>query len=145
MFLLSSRVLVLLQFLLSASLVLAARPKSFDVAEVALCLTGMTIGLWAMTTIGLRRVSVMPELRDDAQLTTTGPYRFIRHPMYTALWLACFGLALSPFATWKLIVLILLAMVLATKAAREEQLLHNRFPSYQSYRNMTKRFVPLIW
>ena len=145
MFLLTSRVLVLLQFLFSAGLVLAVRPNAMELTGIILCLIGMAVGLWALMTIGLRRVSVMPELRDDAQLTTTGPYRFIRHPMYTALWLACFGFALSPLAAWKLFVLILLATVLTVKAEREEELLHDRFPSYQNYCDMTKRFVPFLW
>lgn len=98
-----------------------------------------------MIAIGVRRVSVMPELRDDAQLTTSGPYRYIRHPMYTSLWLACLGLATCPLATWKLIALTLLAVILITKAFKEEQLLHNKFPSYQVYQAKTKRFIPFVW
>ena len=139
------RVLVTLQVLLSASLVLTARPTFQHILGLSICLAGVAFGVWAIVTIGTDRVSVMPQVREDAELKTRGPYRIVRHPMYTGLLLACLGLSLCPYAVWKIAVLISLAIVLASKTTIEEQQLRARFPDYEAYAAKTKKFVPYIW
>jgi protein-S-isoprenylcysteine O-methyltransferase Ste14 len=94
--------------------------------------------------MGVRRVSVRPELKPDAKLVTSGPYRFVRHPMYTALLLFTGGLTFSPFAAWKCIAWCILVGVLLAKSKVEERHLNRRFTKYEEYSRRTKRLIPFV-
>jgi len=140
-----SRILVAAQALAGAALVLSARPTFHDVPALVVTLFGMAVGIRAITAIGARRVSVMPHVVERTQLVTRGPYRLIRHPMYTAMMLFCGGFAFVPFAWWKLIVWLVLLTVLIAKSRIEERQLRDRFTEYAAYANRTRRFIPFLW
>jgi len=140
----TNRLLVITQIFMSAAIVLSARPSFEHVISLAISALGVAMGTWAIVAMGIRRVSVMPDLKSSARLTTTGPYRFVRHPMYTALLLFAGGLAFSPFAIWKATAWLILLFVLFSKTVIEEQQLRDRFPNYESYAKQTKRFIPLL-
>ncbi|MEZ6131550.1 MAG: isoprenylcysteine carboxylmethyltransferase family protein [Planctomycetaceae bacterium] len=139
------RILVTLQFLIGAALVLTARPNLSSLGWHLLTVSGVLLSLWAIAAIGWRRVSVMPQARDDAELKTSGPYRYVRHPMYSGLLLFCCGLVFTPWHWWKLAAFVGLVLVLALKSRIEERLLAQRFPAYPDYARTTKRFVPFVW
>lgn len=109
-----------------------------------LLLFAVAFALWALTTMRLEHFSVMPEPTSRAELITTGPYRYIRHPMYSAVLIAtaagCIAhLNLSSFAFF-----LLLVAVLYLKIRREEHLLMTRFEQYSLYRTKTSALVPYI-
>ncbi|WP_417748506.1 methyltransferase family protein [Rosistilla oblonga] len=139
-----SRLLVAIQVVASAAIVLSARPTGEYPIGMTIAAVGIALGAWAIASMGIRSVSVMPELKSQAQLTTTGPYRLVRHPMYTALLTFTAGLAFSPFAIWKLVLWAIILAVLIAKAKIEEQQLRDRFPEYDRYAQQTKRFLPYI-
>lgn len=140
----SSRLLVGTQVLASAAIVLSTRPSPTFAIGLSIAVVGIGLGGWAIVVMGVRRVSVMPELHSNARLITTGPYRFVRHPMYTSLLLFAGGLALSPLATWKAIVWFILLAALLSKTVIEERQLHDRFPDYENYARQTKRLIPFL-
>ncbi|MCA9127935.1 MAG: isoprenylcysteine carboxylmethyltransferase family protein [Planctomycetales bacterium] len=140
-----SLALVVLQTALSAAVVLSVREPSGHILGVAAACLGVAVGYWAISEIGGRRVSVMPQVRSDAELVTTGPYRWIRHPMYAALLLLVGGLACSPPAMWKCIAWCMLLFVLTIKAEIEERELVRRFPAYIEYSKRTKRILPYLF
>ena len=83
--------------------------------------------------------------RRDAVFVESGPYRFIRNPMYTGLLLA--GLSLGVvLASWVIPALFSLVFtLLALRTAREEQYLIARFGDrYRDYMKRVGRFVPRI-
>ena len=134
--------LVLAQFLLAAGLVLSARWWPPDALALTLAAPGAAIAVWAWVVMGLTRLRVMPSPREHAALITRGPYRWIRHPMYTGLlWLTA-ALLLAGFAWWRLGAWLALAAVLEVKAREEERLLAERFPEYRDYCRRTSRFLP---
>jgi protein-S-isoprenylcysteine O-methyltransferase Ste14 len=93
----------------------------------------------------LGNFNIRPLPRAGGQLIQHGPYRWIRHPMYSALLLA--GLAAARVAgdveTW--LVLVALAVVLVIKANVEERGMTERYPAYSEYRQRTRRFVPGLY
>jgi protein-S-isoprenylcysteine O-methyltransferase Ste14 len=102
-------------------------------------------GLWAVLTMNKDTLTVMPELRKNASLVTTGPYRFVRHPMYTSVTLLLTGMLIDNFDWMRLLVLIMVLIVLILKINIEEKQLRMRFPAYESYQLKTKRFIPFIF
>ncbi len=137
-----SRLLVGMQILSAAALVLSVRSLApFPMLAMAF---GASLGMWAVLTIGLTRVSLHPEVRARAVLITVGPYRLIRHPMYTALLLFCAGFVFSPYRLWKLGAWLLLLLILYAKTRIEERQLLARFPDYAHYAQRSWRFLPWI-
>ena len=86
--------------------------------------------------------SVLPEPRTRATLVTTGPYRYVRHPLYTGLMLFGLGCALGWATATHWLALAVLIVVLEAKARREETFLRARFDGYAAYMARTRRFVP---
>jgi len=88
---------------------------------------------------------ITPEIDSKAKLVTVGPYKHIRHPMYTALIITCFGLlAINPNLT-NILFYIILVLVLIIKAFYEELLLKKHFSNYKKYTKKTKRLIPFIF
>lgn len=106
---------------------------------------GGAIGLWAVLAMGLGNFNVVPDVKANAVLVhENGPYRWIRHPMYTSFLLLCLGLVFQPFELIKLFEWFVLAFILNYKATYEESLLIQVFDNYQDYSKRTKRFIPFI-
>ena len=107
-----------------------------------LCLFGAVLGLVVLSYNRPSNFSIYPEVRDGAVLITNGPYRIVRHPMYTALMLMMIGIAgyngrwINTLAAAGLIVVIIL------KVLREERSLVAQFTGYNQYATPLKRFVP---
>jgi len=56
---------------------------------------GGFLGVWALVTMKLRHLSALPEIKVRSPLQTGGPYRWIRHPMYTAVLLLTLALVIE--------------------------------------------------
>ena len=103
------------------------------------------LGLWALQAMGLRQVKVFPEVHGRGKLIVLGPYRWVRHPMYTSVLLVTLAWTLgSPFP-YRILLWVGLVMTLSVKLRYEERLLMERFPEYEAYRRQTKRLIPFVW
>jgi protein-S-isoprenylcysteine O-methyltransferase Ste14 len=108
-------------------------------------LAGIAVALWAVLTVRPNRVNPFPDLRRNTRLVMRGPYRWIRHPMYTGVLLVALAWLLDNLTLARLLVgLVLLADLLA-KANYEESLLRKRFPEYVAYQKRTKRLIPFVY
>ena len=106
-----------------------------------LCVVGLLLMFSAFAAIR-SAVQIAPEPKRGAQLASTGVYRKLRHPIYTAILLLAIGLFLrKPTAT---IAATAAAVVvfLVIKVRFEEQLLLARYPEYAEYRNRTWGLIP---
>ncbi|WP_455278420.1 methyltransferase [[Eubacterium] cellulosolvens] len=77
---------------------------------------------------------------------TTGPYRFVRHPMYVGVIVMffCTSLVLSSF--YGLIPALLLTIILGIRTHFEDKMLHKELPGYKEYAEKTRyRIFPGIW
>jgi protein-S-isoprenylcysteine O-methyltransferase Ste14 len=85
------------------------------------------------------------QLREEHTLVTTGPYRWARHPMYTALFSFFVGLALVS-ATWLIVLLVVAAtFVLVVRIDKEEVMMIEQFgDEYRAYMQQTGRFLPRL-
>jgi protein-S-isoprenylcysteine O-methyltransferase Ste14 len=110
-----------------------------------LCAAGIAIAIWARTILG-RNWSANPTIKEGHELITRGPYRFVRHPIYTGILLAMVG---SPVvADGRLRSVLFFAFVaigLHFKSKVEEGLMMQTFPnSYPEYCRRTKAIIPFI-
>ena len=106
---------------------------------------GLGVGLWAIVTIRIGNFNVTPDVKQNGQLVQTGPYQFIRHPMYLALLLVALALVCSQFSLLRLGIWMVLLVVLIVKMAFEEQLLAAHFTNYTHYQQQTYRLIPFIY
>ena len=122
-------------------------PPSEPLAIVAaiVCILGLLFTLWARFTLG-RNWSGRITLKENHELIERGPYRLVRHPIYTGVLTMALATALSigtagAFAGW-----VLLCIGLSIKAAYEEKLLRSHFGGqYEEYRRRVKRIVPFVY
>ena len=138
-----SRLLVVGQLALLVGLAAtAARPGPW---EFGIILAGGALGLWALAAMPLRQMRIVPEVHSRGRLVRAGPYRVVRHPMYTAVLLVSSGLVATDPSPARWAMGIALAAVLAFKLIREEKLLCAAYPDYAAYQASTWRLVPWIW
>jgi protein-S-isoprenylcysteine O-methyltransferase Ste14 len=109
---------------------------------LTLAIFGVFMACWSRHILG-RNWSSVVQLKQEHVLIDSGPYRYIRHPIYTGLLLAFVGTALK-VGDWR--GLIAVAIVLASfwrKLRLEERWLTEQFgPSYAAYMQRTKALVP---
>lgn len=105
---------------------------------------GVLLGLWALSANRLGNFNIRPSPRAGGQLIQQGPYRWIRHPMYTAV-MACGWAGAWASATWVAwLALAALVVVLVIKAVFEERWMLQAHPGYAAYRRGTRWFLPWI-
>ena len=112
---------------------------------LAISALGVIVGLYTLAHNKLGNFGIYPEPIPDACLITTGPYRWIRHPMYTSLLLFMLGIALYKHAWPNYLGMALLALAILGKMRREEVHLHLKFADYSDYVKRTHRLIPRIY
>ena len=86
-----SRGLVLSQFTVIGAIVLTGSLVPEPWALRGILLLGGSLGIWALQTMGIHNLHVFPEIPEDGKFVDRGPYRWIRHPMYTSVLLVTFA------------------------------------------------------
>jgi len=139
-----SHLLVLLQIVgVSLSVWPVGMVNRGPALALALCALGAASGLYALAHNRLGILGIYPELPPDAELITSGPYRWVRHPMYASLMLMMFSIALYNLHIINLLGVVLVASAVLGKVPIEEHQLRVRFPAYGAYAVRTPRFLPL--
>ncbi len=140
-----SIVLISLQLALIGLIVWPFGAPRFGVVFWIAIIASSTLGTYTLRHNRLGNFNIRPEPKATARLITSGPYRLIRHPMYSTLLLAAAAFVVAENSWLKLGLWIALALILATKASYEEQLMSKKFSEYSAYRARTKRFVPYLY
>lgn len=73
-----------------------------------------------------------------------GPYRSIRHPMYSAALIFIWAAVLSHLSPWTLVLGLVVTSVVGARVVVEERLLRQRYPEYEGYARATKALIPFI-
>lgn len=118
---------------------LAAGPAGLAVQVLALCLL-----VWARLTFGMRSFNASPGPTAGG-LVTTGPYRYLRHPIYAAaLYLTWAGVLTHPSMFNFMLGLVPVAG-LGFRMLAEEQLVVAQYPEYAAYAARTARVIPFLF
>jgi protein-S-isoprenylcysteine O-methyltransferase Ste14 len=111
---------------------------------VGLTALGVALAIWARAILG-RNWSDKVVLKVDHELIRRGPYRYLRHPIYTGVLLAVAGTALAVGKWSGIIALLLLGTTYSLKAMREEELLATNFgEAFADYKKQTGFFLPRL-
>lgn len=116
------------------------------VAGIALIAAGIGLRAWSIITLG-RFFQYQITIQPSHQVVTTGPYRHLRHPAYTAVALVLVGIALACDDVWSLVAAAALggAGLAVRIRAEERQLTQALGAEYQHFAAGRKRLVPGVW
>ena len=111
---------------------------------IAVTWVGVAIAVWARYCIGVYW-SARVTLKEGHQLIRSGPYAFVRHPIYTGMLLGAIGATLVAGEWRGIVAVVLLLAAHSRKAMREEALLTKEFgDEYTSYRKHTGFLFPKL-
>lgn len=138
-----SLLLVLIQFSCIAIIAVYAGVRGTLLQNLT-TIAAFLLGIWAIGTMRFS-VNIFPDVRQRQALFTSGPYRYIRHPMYTAVLLATLAWSTNRLDILSLFVWLALVVTLLIKISHEEKLLTNKFNNYRLYQQKTKKLIPYVY
>jgi len=136
---------VFIQFLCLGLIAVTGPLIAENPALLAVESLGIFLGLWAIWVMRIGNFNITPTVMAGARLIETGPYRYIRHPMYAALLLTTFPLVLDHFTALRFAIWVVLLVDLVLKLRHEERLLSAEVAGYTEYKQRTKRLLPLVF
>lgn len=140
-----SYILVAVQFAMLLLLALTGPWIARHAVYLVLEIIGGMLGLWSVWTMRIGNFNIRPEVKATGRLVRSGPYHWIRHPMYTAILLVALALILDHFTPWRLLYGLILLLDLLVKSRYEERLLTAHFKDYDAYSRQTKRLLPWVY
>ena len=105
--------------------------------------SGVVLAVVAGGFLG-RALTATPVPTSRATLRTSGPYRLVRHPIYTGVVLIVISMSVRSGSVFGLVLGAVTIGFFHSKAAWEEHRLRQRFPEYTRYASETPRFLPRI-
>lgn len=139
-----AKLFVLLQFLLLILLfyrcgVFASWPW------LVIQLLGSLLGVWAILQFEFKDLAVSPVPKSQAKLIRSGPYQWIRNPMYLSVLLWCLPLALEARSLVSGLLFLCLVVLMVMKLNYEESLLKAHYAGFDAYRKGSKKLIPFIY
>jgi protein-S-isoprenylcysteine O-methyltransferase Ste14 len=112
-------------------------------AGVGLMVIGVGFAFWARMHLG-RNWGMPMSLREDHELVTSGPYSYVRHPIYTGILLTTIGTTLA-LGLFGLLFFAVAFVYFLVSARTEEKMMLAQFPdTYPAYRRRTKMLIPFV-
>lgn len=122
---------------------MAVHNSILQAVGVILFVSGLGSAVWARINLG-RNWGMPMTQKDEPELVTSGPYRLVRHPIYSGILLALLGTSLATNTYW-LIAFGVMGAYFIYSARIEERLLSTSFPTaYPGYRTKTKMLIPFL-
>lgn len=137
--------LVLAQFALLAWVIWPLTPQVWTLPALALLACSLGLGTWTLLHNRPGNFNIRPEPKAAARLVTSGPYRHMRNPMYSAVLLFAAAEVVAYRDAWKIACWCALALVLLAKALLEERGLRAQFAGYADYARRVRRFIPGVF
>lgn len=122
---------------------LAVHSVILQVVGMVVFVSGLALAVWARIYLG-RNWGMPMTKKEEPELVTSGPYRYVRHPIYSGLLLAVLGTALATNLYW-LIGLVVVGAYFIYSATVEERLMTSTFPdAYPRYKASSKMLIPFV-
>jgi protein-S-isoprenylcysteine O-methyltransferase Ste14 len=113
-------------------------------AGLAITILGLGLAVWARVHLG-KNWSSRPTIRVGHTLVRTGPYRFVRNPIYTGLLVGFAGTAIVIGAFWAFALILFLLAAFLMRIREEEKILFGEFgEEYEKYRREVKALIPYL-
>ncbi len=103
----------------------------------------VSLMLWAQLTMGWRSLRPTADPTEGG-LVTSGPYRLIRHPIYSAILFFVAASVSSHLSMLSVSIGVVIAAATTVRIVAEEYFLSIRYPQYRAYAARTKRIVPFV-
>jgi protein-S-isoprenylcysteine O-methyltransferase Ste14 len=122
---------------------LAVHNVVLEVIGTLLFACGIALAVWARLHLG-RNWGMPTSQRVEPELVTSGPYRFVRHPIYSGLLIAVLGTALVDNLLGLIVVAVLIAYFYYCGIVEERNLAATFPQAYPEYKSRTKMLIPFL-
>ena len=122
-------------------------PRCLTKALTGLAVTwaGVIFAIWARKTLA-DNWSAQPTLKQNHELIITGPYKIVRHPIYTGILIAVLGTAIMVGLSRGFIALAITFFAFWHKSRFEEDLMYQQFgEQYKAYAQRVKKLIPWVF
>jgi protein-S-isoprenylcysteine O-methyltransferase Ste14 len=121
-------------------------PLWLTLAGYLLFLIGNVGSAWVLRANKFAEPSVSIQADRNHKLVDNGPYTIVRHPLYAAAFLFCFGMPLALASYWAFIPAALGYLVIIVRTAMEDHMLQNGLAGYKEYAARVRyRLIPGVW
>ncbi len=134
-----------MQFTLIGLLIWGSVSFKLSVISLVFISISFLLAVWAVVSMKESKLRISPIPAKEARMIINGPYRVIRHPMYTSIIIGMIGLLIIHFSIIRLIMFLVLIVVLIIKLNWEEKMLLEKFSGYKNYRERTNKLIPFIY
>lgn len=90
-------------------------------------------------------LTAVPYPKEKAALVETGPYQFVRHPMYSGAVFMAFGWAFWVHGWLTLAYALILLLFFDLKSRQEEKWLQEKFTGYRTYQKRVRKLIPFVY
>ena len=124
----------------------SAVPLWLQVAGALGMVPAIIMPYWAMMVNAYLTTTVRVQTERDHQVVNSGPYQYVRHPMYAGMSLMALTMPLLLGSWWALIPGLLSILAMAGRTQKEDQFLQAELPGYAAYaRQVRYRLMPGLW
>jgi len=121
-------------------------PSGWLYPGVLLLLAGIALMGWVMAVNPHAETTVRIQTERNHRVITSGPYRFVRHPMYTGAILLYVATPLVLGSLWALVIGATIVLAFFSRTVLEDRTLRAELPGYEEYAGRTRyRLIPGIW
>ena len=109
-------------------------------------LAAIIFGVWAVQSVGQNNWSVYPVPNPESSIIRVGPYKIVRHPMYTSILFFFLPMVIrsNDWFSWTVYGILLLTLIL--KISYEEKQILSKHSEYAEFKKLTKRrVIPYLW
>lgn len=119
-------------------------PGQLQIIGLLLLVPALFLAVWVLAANAY--ASRVVRLQDGHQVVTRGPYRYVRHPMYTGTLLSLVAAALALGSWWMFIPATAGIILFIWRTAQEDATLQEKLPGYRDYTRQTPyRLIPWVW
>jgi len=105
----------------------------------------LSLVIWSFWTIKFENFELSTKTDKDKRILGIGPFRHVRHPIYTSLLLFTLPLIINYFSILRLGIWVALLILVVLKVQHDENVLRRHFSDYSIYKQSSKKLIPYIF